>query len=85
MSTSCIKCTNYKNTAGWAKVGEENFFTSLKACDRRVSIPTHKKRQQLGDGPQEFSAGDKKILYDKIEEQPQRISDYHRGLSTLKK
>ena len=76
MSTSCIKCTDLKNSAGWAKTGEENFYASLKACNRRLSKPTLKKRQQLGEGPQDFTAGDKKILYDKIEEQPQRITDY---------
>ena len=77
MSTPSIKCTELKSSAGWANTGEENFYASLKACDRRPSKPTLKKRELLGlDGPQEFTAGDKKLLYDKIEEQPQRTTDY---------
>ena len=77
MSAPSFKCTELKSSAEWANTGEKNLYASLKACDRRPTKPTQKKKELQGlDSPQEFTAGYMKLLLDKIEEQPQRNTDY---------
>jgi hypothetical protein len=72
-----IKCTEHSNNNAWTEIGEKNAYANLilQGKTRRVSKPTAKKLQ-LQEGPQEFSAGDKKLLADKIEDQPQKVFDF---------
>ena len=72
-----IKCTEHSSNSAWTEIGEKNAHSilTLQGKSRRIPKPSA-KQLQWKEGPQEFTVGDKKLLSDKIEDQPQQIFDF---------